>query len=460
MDPISTDTANTSHEALRSDAGSNAGQVLHARWMLTAEGWQQHMALHVDASGLITEASPAASASDRAISLDVVVPGMINAHSHAFQHGLLGRTQRFLRPEDDFWSWRSVMYEAAGNLTPASQEAIAFQAFSEMVASGYTTVCEFHYTHGATRRDHGELPVLMSEAVLRAAERAGIRIRLLPVCYQRAGFGRSSLLPEQRSFGLDTDVYLGVIEHLRTESHLSPLQTIGYAPHSLRAVDLDTLQAISDHRNDTAPEAPIHIHVAEQAREVNECMLSTGKRPVEWLLDAMNPDSSWCLIHATHMTDGERRSIARSKATVCLCPTTEGDLGDGFFPLADFVSESGAWAIGSDSNVCVHPAEELRMLDWQQRLHQRKRNAFRFDGSLAASTRLYQMALNGGRAASMLPVGRLEAGCAADLVELDSASMTQEGLSPDEILSAWVYSGSQSLLKRVMTAGKTRFERA
>jgi len=420
--------------------------------VLLPDGWHQKMTVSITRDGVIHDVSPAAGPTD----CQVIIPGMINAHSHAFQRGLLGKTQRFQRPEDDFWSWRSGMYRAAGAMTPEDQENIAYRAFQGMVSRGYTTVCEFHYTHGAVQMDHAEIPVLMSEAVLRAADRAGIRIRLLPVCYQRAGFGQSALQPQQRPFGLATQVYLRLIDHLVSESGLTSLQSVGYAPHSLRAVDLDTLRAISDHRNSCHPDAPIHIHVAEQVREVNECVLSTRKRPIEYLMASVRVDTSWCLIHATHTTGKELSDLAASGATVCLCPTTEGDLGDGFFPLSDFVRQGGHWAIGSDSNICLDPTEEIRMLDWQQRLHQRKRNPFRFDGSLAAGTRLYLQALEGGRRASALPVGRIATGDRADFVELRQDVPISRDLSPDEILSAWVYSGDASLKGRVWTDGVER----
>lgn len=442
-----------SHTTSPATSEPQGSRVLNAEWVLQPDGWHQRMSIHIDGDGVISDVRPCTGTSE----LDVIVPGMVNAHSHAFQRSLLGRTQRFQRPEDDFWSWRTNMYRSAGQLTPEVQEAIAYGAFRDMVSSGYTTVCEFHYTHGAIRMDHGEMPVLMAEAVLRAAERAGIRIRLLPVCYQRAGFGQAALLPQQRPFGLNTSVYLSLIEHLSEESDLTPLQSIGYAPHSLRAVNLDSLRAIADHRDAHHPGAPIHIHVAEQVREVNECVLSTRKRPVQYLLDAVRVDDSWCLIHATHMTDEERRKVIDSRATIGLCPTTEGDLGDGFFPLSDFVREGGHWAIGSDSNVCTDPTEELRMLDWQQRLHQRKRNPFRFDGALSSGTRLYLGALEGGRRAAGLKTGRIEAGHVADFVELDRTTELAADLSPDELLSAWIYSGHRSFLNRVWTGGQIRW---
>lgn len=429
-----------------------APRSLTAEWLLLPDGWHQRMQVTFDESGLISEVAPANGPSDE----DIVVPGMINAHSHVFQRDLVGKNQRFQHPDDDFWSWRTGMYALAGSLTPSMQEDVAFRTFSDMLRHGYTTVCEFHYTHGAVSRDHGELPVLMSEAVLRAAERAGIRIRLLPVLYQQGGFGQRPLGPDQRPFGLNTDVYLGMIDHLRTESPLTNLQSIGYAPHSLRAVGLDALRALTDHRDDSDPGAPIHIHVAEQVREVNECMLSHRKRPVEWLLHAMPVDASWCLIHATHMTAQERASLVDSGATVGLCPSTEADLGDGQFPLHEFIAANGAWAIGSDSNVCVNPVEELRLLDWQHRLRSRRRNAFQFDPSVGVGTRLYQMALEGGRSASRLPIGRVEPGNQADLIALRRKTPAALDMAADEVLAAWLYSADREWIGQVYTAGLPR----
>ena len=431
---------------------SDTFRSLTAEWLLLPDGWHQRMRIAFDDSGLISHVGPADGPSDE----DVVVPGMINAHSHVFQRDLVGRNQRFQHPEDDFWSWRTGMYALAGSLTPQMQEDVAFRAFTDMLRHGYTSVCEFHYTHGAVSRDHGEMPVLMSEAVLRAADRAGIRIRLLPVLYQQGGFGRQPLGRDQRPFGLDTEVYLGMIDHLRTESPLTGLQSIGYAPHSLRAVGLDALRALTDHRNDADPDAPIHIHVAEQVREVNECVLSYRKRPVEWLLHAMPVDASWCLIHATHMTPAERAALIESGATVGLCPSTEADLGDGQFPLHDFLGANGSWAIGSDSNVCVNPAEELRLLDWQHRLRSRRRNAFQVDSSVSVGTRLYQMALAGGRAASRLSVGRIEPGNQADLIALKRNTPASADMAADEVLAAWLYSADRDWIGQVYTAGRPR----
>ncbi|MDA0683953.1 MAG: formimidoylglutamate deiminase [Bacteroidetes bacterium] len=428
--------------------------TLSAEWMLLPNGWHQHMELSIDKDGLIVSVGPAITPPD----LPICIPGMINLHSHAFQRHLVGRTQRFSRPEDDFWSWRSRMYSEAAALTTDSQFKGAQRLYADMLSHGYTTVCEFHYTHGAVQRDNAEIPVLMAESLLRASESTGMRMMLLPVLYQQAGFGEQPLAPEQRSFGLDTQVYLRLIEHLRDESPRSPLQSIGYAPHSLRAVGLDSIRAVIDHRADTAPHAPVHIHIAEQVREVNECILAHRKRPVEWLLDAFEPDSSWCLIHATHMSDPERRQLIERQITVGLCPTTEADLGDGFFPLSRFISEGGTWGIGSDSNLCVDPFQEIRLMDWQQRLSSRRRNAFKMDALLSVATRLYLQACEGGRRASGMAVGRIEEGSSADLVVLSDHHPLLDARTPDDALAACMYSGDKSVISQVYTSGRPRLQ--
>ncbi|MDA0874655.1 MAG: formimidoylglutamate deiminase [Bacteroidetes bacterium] len=426
-------------------------RTLSAEWVLLPDGWHQRMEIRFDTDGVIHDVAPATGSPDE----DLLVPGMINGHSHVFQLDLIGRNQRFQHPGDDFWSWRTGMYALASTLTPTTQEDVAYRAFRAMLAHGYTTVCEFHYTHGATRRDNGEMPVLMSEAVLRAAERAGIRIRLLPVLYQQGGFGERPLTREQRSFGLDTQVYLGLMDHLRHEVPLSSLQTLGYAPHSLRAVGLDALRDLVDHRNETAADAPIHMHISEQVREVNEAVLGLGRRPVEWLIDTFDLDASWCLVHATHMSPAERSALAASGAVVCLCPTTEADLGDGYFSLLDWLAHRGTWAIGTDSNGSVNPAEEIRLLDWHQRLHTRRRNAFQFDSSLGAGTRLFQQALAGGRQAASLPVGRIEPGAFADVIALHRTPRHAD-MAADDILNAWLYSANPSWIRQVYTEGQPR----
>jgi formimidoylglutamate deiminase len=434
---------------------TNSGETfsIGAKWALLPDGWHQSIRLEIDSVGTILRRG---SLSEGPVSrmLEVIVPGMINVHSHAFQRKLVGRTQRFTKPQDDFWSWRTRMYSDVDGLTPSGQHQTALQLYGELLENGYTTVCEFHYAHGAVDRTNAEIPALMSEAVIQATKESGIRTVLLPVLYQQGGFGNRPPGKEQRPFVLDTAVFLGLMDHLFETWGDEPLLTLGYAPHSLRAVEFEALQALMDHRSANSPVSPVHIHVAEQVREVNESKLWLGQRPIEWLFDRFDPDEHWCMIHSTHATPGELKSIIDAGVTVGLCPTTEGDLGDGAFPFADFLSRGGRFGIGTDSNVCVSPAEELRFLDYQARILSRKRNAFQFDGQFGSGTRLYQMALEGGRRASALPVGRIEEGSKADLVELRTDHPLSIDRSPDEILNAYLYSAGKDLIGSVLVSGK------
>ena len=424
-----------------------------AEWALLPDGWHQNVLIEVDEHGLISSVSSSSSAtSDQ--TLGVVIPGMINTHSHAFQRKLVGRTQRFTRPEDDFWSWRSQMYKQAELLTPDVQGALSLELFGDMLANGYTTVCEFQYAHGAVERTNAEIPALMSSALIESGKAAGIRTLILPVLYQQAGFAMRPSERHQRPFVLTTPVYLGLIDHLHEMYDDSDTVSIGYAPHSLRAVGYDALMEMLDHRATEHPGAAVHIHVSEQVREVNECALATGRKPIEWLMQHANIDSSWCLIHATHATDPELADIRGVGVTVGLCPTTEADLGDGYFPFAAHVAANGSFSIGSDSNVCVSPCEELRLLDYQSRLAQRKRNALQFDSRSGTGTQLYQLALEGGRRASCLPVGRIETGSFADIVSLSSTHPLSRDRSPDEIMNAYVYSGGKEMIEHVLLGGQ------
>ena len=428
-------------------------KTIGANWALLPDGWHQSIRIVVDESGLISEVG-SLSDGPTDLSLNIVIPGMVNIHSHAFQRKLAGRTQRFSKPGDDFWSWRTSMYADVLELTPVGQFEVASSLFSEFLSNGYTTVCEFQYAHGAVDKENAEIPALMSEALIRAGVKCGIRTLILPVLYQQAGFGSRPATSEQRSFVLNTNVFLGLMDHLLESYSNEPLVSFGYAPHSLRAVEFDAFRDLMDHRKANAPMSPVHIHVSEQVREVNECMLSTGLRPIEWLFRHFKPDSKWCMIHSTHTTKEERDSIIAANVTVGLCPTTEGDLGDGAFPLADFLSKGGQFAIGTDSNVCVSPSEELKFVDYQARILARKRNAFQFGGQVGSGTQLYQKALEGGRSATSLPVGRIEVGSHGDIVELRADHPLSENKSADETLNTYIYSAGKDLIGKVLIGGK------
>lgn len=404
---------------------------IHARAVLTPEGWQHDVVLRLD-GGLIAAVEPAAGRTPpRRFECNVLVPGAVNIHSHAFQRRLIGRTGHFRSPDDDFWAWRHVMYAEAAGLTPDTVHDTYRQVFADMRRAGTTTVTEFHYVHGATSGPG--IPLAMAKAVRHAARDAGIRLLLLPVLYRYAGFGARPPASEQAPFVMDVDTYLDLVDALDDGPG-----SVGYAPHSLRAVSEDDIVRILDHRARARPHARVHIHAAEQVREVNECMIALRQRPVAFLLDRFDADDAWCFIHATHMTDEERRGMAARGITAGLCPTTEADLGDGRFPLRPFLSEGGQFAIGSDSNVCLSVAPELRLLDYLQRLDTRRRNAFQLDNATPVARWLYTQMLEGGRRATGLPVGQVAPGAPADLVDLPGSG------DPDHVLGTWIHSDAIS----------------
>ncbi len=354
----------------------------------------------------------------------VGVPGLPNVHSHAFQRGMAGLAEARGPGSDDFWSWRELMYRFVDRLSPDDLEAIAAQAYAEMLESGFTRVGEFHYLHHAP--DGGRYADLaeMSHRIGAAAEATGIGLTLLPVFYAHGGFGGAPAGNAQRRFLTDPDSFGDLVD--RARAGLPHDGIAGIAPHSLRATTPETLRAILP----VADGRPIHIHIAEQVKEVQDCLAWSGKRPVEWLLGEMPVGPDWTLVHATHVTDAERSAIAASGAVVGLCPITEANLGDGLFPAAPFLDEAGLIGVGSDSNVRIDCAEELRLLEYGQRLTQRARNILATPGH-STGARLYQAALKGGRQS----LGATD----NDWVSLnpnDPAFATRGG---DAILDSWIF---------------------
>jgi formimidoylglutamate deiminase len=368
-----------------------------------------------------------------------VIPGMPNVHSHAFQRLLVGRTEE-TRGSDTFWSWRDAMYRVAQALEPDMVHAAAFLLYVEMLENGTTSLGEFHYLHhdrsGSPYADVGE----MAARVVEAATDAGIELTLLPVLYQTSDFDRTAL-PEQRRFLCSTESYLRLVERC------AALARVGIAPHSLRAVPPQALADVLA----AFPEGPVHIHVAEQEREVAGCIAARGARPVAWLLEHAEVDERWCLVHATHLDDDEVAGIAASGAIAGLCPTTEADLGDGLFPLGSFLSAGGRFGIGSDSQVSVAPGEELRLLEVGQRLLRRTRNGS-VQGHLGAE--LFARALSGGGQALGIRAG-LEPGTRADFVVLDDSHPRIVGHGTATLLDALVFGTSRFPIREVRVAGRT-----
>lgn len=386
----------------------------------------------------------------------VVLPGVPNLHSHAFQRAFAGLTEQSRgQGQDSFWSWREAMYRFAARLDPDAVEAIAEQVFLEMLEAGYTSVAEFHYVHhaadGSTYTDLAEL----GRRVAAAARSVGIRLTLLPVFYEAAGFGPKPIEAGQRRFYNSPERYLELWRALMRER--DELVSLGAAPHSLRAAPLGSLNAVVREVKRLAPEAPVHIHIAEQLREVEECLAHHARRPVALLLDGANVDKSWCLVHATHLDSSEVSALGRTGAVAGLCPTTEANLGDGVFPLAEFRAGAGRWGVGSDSQITLDPAQELRLLEYGQRLvHHTRNTVLRGDAEEHTGTRLLSEALLGGAQALGTPVGRLLPGCPADLICLDPEHPSLLGRGHEEQVDSWIFACNRPAVAGVMVAGEWR----
>jgi formimidoylglutamate deiminase len=422
--------------------------ALFARHALLPDGWRKDVLIEWDAAGDITAVTAGASATGAQF-VEYALPGMINLHSHSFQRALGGRTERAGDSKDSFWTWRDLMYRFARNITPEHIEAIAAQLFSECLRHGYTSICEFHYVQRAPDGAMYPRPAETAERVIAAARLAGIGVTMLPVLYSYSGFGESPLKPEQKRFKTDAQDVLRVIEALEP---LRDAQTeVGVAPHSLRAASVGQIEEVLA----TLPAArPVHIHIAEQQAEVQQSLDFSGRRPVQWLLDQVAVDERWCLIHATHLVAEEVDGIARSGAVAGLCPTTEANLGDGLFPLEPFLAAGGRFGIGSDSHVSQSAVEELRWLEYGQRLQHQRRNVAVSADERNVGDFLWQGALRGGAQAAGRPVGALATGRRADVIVLDDGHPNMFGLALDEVLGSFVFSGNDNLVKDVMVGGR------
>ncbi|OOG57196.1 formimidoylglutamate deiminase [Rhodanobacter sp. C03] len=405
-------------------------------------GWHADAMLGVDAGGRLVE--PAVTSAEPLGAW--ILPGMPNLHSHAFQRAMAGLAERKGRVDDSFWSWRETMYAFAAAIGPDELKAIAAQLYVEMLKAGYTQVCEFHYLHHQPDGTPYAQLETMSLALIEAAREAGIALTLLPVLYISGGFDGRALTARQRRFGHTVDGYLRLLETLRR--HESDDVRVGIALHSLRAVPEQAMREVL--ASDMAKTRPIHIHIAEQIGEVQDCLATRGARPVEWLFDHADVDSRWCLVHATHLTEAETLQIARSGAVAGLCPTTEANLGDGLFPLAAYQDAGGTLGIGSDSHISISPVEELRWLEYGQRLQTRHRNiAARHEGDSVGET-LWRAALRGGAQAAGLPVGELRGGARADLIVLDDNSPLLAARDTCSVLDSLLFAGNTPLVRDVM----------
>ena len=422
--------------------------TLFASQLLTAQGWR--------AAARVTIAH------DRIVALQfgvepqpedrrhgVLVPTLDNLHSHAFQRGMAGLAEVRGTSADDFWTWRETMYRFASRMTPDQLEAIATQAYVEMLEAGYGRVGEFHYLHhdidGRAYADAGT----MAARLAAAADSSGIALTLLPVFYAHASFGGRAPHANQARFVLDIDGYARLLERCRAIVAALPDGRVGVAPHSLRAVTPEELREVIA----LGGNGPVHIHIAEQMHEVNDCLAWSGARPVRWLLDHAPVDARWCLVHATHVDADELVSLANSKATVGLCPITEANLGDGIFPAADFDTYGGVWGIGTDSNVAIDVAGELSLLEYAQRLSRRVRNVLVHSGR-STGRALFERALFGGSGALGESSRGIAVGARADFVSLDVSRPSLLSRSGDALLDSWIFASARGAVDCVWVGGR------
>lgn len=386
----------------------------------------------------------------------LVLPGVVNAHSHAFQRAIAGLTERRssgVGAADDFWSWRDRMYSAANRITPEQLEAIASQLYAELLAGGYTQVCEFHYLHNAQDGAAYADPTEMSLALVRAAQRTGMGLTLLPTLYMRSGFTANGLREDQRRFASTPDSIMRIAEAVQAQAKGDARINVGVAIHSLRAVSPPALIELTAYAKSGG--LPVHIHIAEQTQEVDDCLTHTHQRPIEWLLNHVEVDARWNLVHATHTTPAELAGVQARGASIVICPATEANLGDGVFDLPGYAALQGTWSIGSDSHVTRRWSEELRLLEYSQRLTLRKRNvAAQTLGPLSSAAAMLQAALGGGHTATGMALGGIAVGQRADFAVLDMQSPSLLGVPADHVLDALVFSSPDARFDAVYVAGQ------
>lgn len=420
-----------------------------AREALTPEGWRKGVTVTVNASGRIEEVAGDTPATGYQVG--TLIPAPANLHSHAFQRAMAGLTERRgPDPSDSFWTWRRLMYRFLDQLTPEDVKAITSLVMIEMLEAGFGSLGEFHYLHhqvdGSSFEDMGE----MSGAIAQAAAETGMGLTLLPVLYEVGGCDGRPLGAGQRRFGSTVDSFAKLVEASKRHLKALPEDTgHGIAPHSLRAVSIDGLK----HAITLASNGPIHMHVAEQVAEIDEVQAARGARPVEWLMDNASIGPHWCMIHLTHMTEAETKAVADSGAVAGLCPLTESSLGDGIFNARSFASAGGRFGIGSDSNIRISLAEELRTLEYSQRLHHRAR-AVLATGAKSTGRVLLEGAAHGGAQVLRRASGAIAPGLWADLAALDQNALDLQGRSGDVALDTWIFAGDNRMVADVWSAGR------
>ncbi|WP_342360884.1 formimidoylglutamate deiminase [Terrarubrum flagellatum] len=423
-------------------------EILHLAQALMAEGIVENVRVTV-ADGVIMAAEPRAERRPDAMPVSgLTVPGMPNLHSHAFQRGMAGLSEKRGQQEDSFWTWREVMYGFLDRLTPDDVRAIAAQAYVEMVEHGFTSVAEFHYLHhDIDGRPYGDVAA-MASAIAEAARESNIGLTLLPVFYRFGNFGGAPPTPGQRRFVSDRELFGKLHEASGKAIAGLPDARLGIAPHSLRAVSISDLVTVKE----MAKGGPIHIHVAEQQKEVDDCIAWGGKRPVELLFDSTYVGEQWCLIHATHLTEEERNQLGESSAVAGLCPVTEANLGDGVFDGVNYRDIGGRFGVGTDSNIEIGVGAELRMLEYSQRLRDQRRSLLAELGGSVGRT-LYESALAGGAQACGRKIGKIAPGCRADLVTLDSDHPALVGRRGDALIDSAIFAIANPPVAEVRVGG-------
>lgn len=431
----------------------SASQTVFCDRALLADGWATDVGIDIS-DGHIVTIRPGAVAESAAEKLGTVIPPMANTHCHAFQRAMAGLSEFKSSASDSFWTWRDIMYRHAASISPDDLQSIAAQLYVEMLKAGYSGVGEFHYVHHQAGGEPYAERAMMSRAVLSAADMAGIGITLLPVLYASSGFDGAPLGSAQARFGNRLDGYAEIVQSLIVDCRDAQTQRLGIALHSLRAVPTEMITEALTLTESIDALAPIHIHIAEQQLEVEQCLANRGARPIAWLADTIGLDQRWCLVHATHVDDSELQSISESHASISLCPTTEANLGDGIFPLHKWLALNGHFSIGSDSNTSVSPVEELRWLEYGQRLTRHQRNIATSETQPSTGLNLYQRALSGGERALRQGIGGLRKGARADLLVLDDDHPLLAETPSSGVMDTYIFNGNRNLVQHLMVAGR------
>jgi len=428
---------------------------LYAENILLNDGWASKQTITIE-QGVIT-AIESGMIEGAEIAQGAVIPGMVNCHSHAFQRAFAGFSEQGSEGQDSFWTWRKIMYQFLAQLTEVDAKNIAKQLYIEMLKMGYTRVAEFHYLHhdidGSTYNGNSAELATMAKAIFEAAQESGIGLTLLPVLYQHSGFGEQTPTDGQKRFINSTEQFNQLVSDSFSLSEQFANTNVGIAPHSLRAVDKTSLMSAVKHVRSLDKQAPIHIHISEQQKEVDDCLSHYGKRPVQWLLDNIELDKHWCLIHATHLDESERKGIIAKEAIAGICPTTEANLGDGIFPTTEFLAENGTIAIGSDSHISVNPIEELRWLEYAQRLIRQQRAILATTEQASVGQNLWQQAALGGAQSTNSNTGCLAIGKQADLLVLDGEKTKLFANANQHLLDSVIFASQQNPVADVMVNG-------